>query len=115
MFKLFLFKAGPVELGVGPQLTIDSATDDRARDRQVAGGRCRYCSGLTAMGYARSACYLTTFMRHARLLDQGLIGNYLTPCYRIARTATDLMKNQLARFQDKRSMTLSRDENRLRG
>ena len=29
MFNLFLFKAGAVELGLGPQLTIDSATDDR--------------------------------------------------------------------------------------
>jgi hypothetical protein len=29
LFDLFLFKAGAVELGFGPQLTIDSATDDR--------------------------------------------------------------------------------------
>jgi hypothetical protein len=29
VFDLFLFKAGPVELGVGPQLTFPSATDDR--------------------------------------------------------------------------------------
>lgn len=29
MFDLFLFKAGGVEFGFGPQLTIDSATDDR--------------------------------------------------------------------------------------
>jgi hypothetical protein len=29
MFDLFLFKAGGVELGFGPQLTIDSATDNR--------------------------------------------------------------------------------------
>ncbi len=65
MFNLFLFKSGPVELGVGPQLTIDSATDDRARDRQVAGGRRGYCSGPTAMGYTRLACYLSTLICHA--------------------------------------------------
>jgi hypothetical protein len=29
LFDLFLFKAGKVELGFGPQLTIDSATDDQ--------------------------------------------------------------------------------------
>ena len=29
MFDVLLFKAGPLELGFGPQLTIDSATDDR--------------------------------------------------------------------------------------
>jgi hypothetical protein len=29
MFNLLLFKAGPLELGFGPQLTVDSATDDR--------------------------------------------------------------------------------------
>ena len=29
IFDVFLFKAGPLELGFGPQLTIDSATDDR--------------------------------------------------------------------------------------
>jgi hypothetical protein len=29
LFDLFLFKAGRMELGFGPQLTIDSATDDR--------------------------------------------------------------------------------------
>jgi hypothetical protein len=29
IFNLFLFKAGGVELGVGPQLTMDSSTDDR--------------------------------------------------------------------------------------
>lgn len=28
LFDVFLFKAGPVELGFGPQLTIDSARDD---------------------------------------------------------------------------------------
>src|SRR5262245_36962550 len=28
-FDLFLFKAGRMELGFGPQLTIESATDDR--------------------------------------------------------------------------------------
>jgi hypothetical protein len=29
IFDVFLFKTGPLELGFGPQLTIDSATDDR--------------------------------------------------------------------------------------
>jgi hypothetical protein len=29
VFDVFLFKAGPVELGVGPQLTFPSATDDQ--------------------------------------------------------------------------------------
>jgi hypothetical protein len=29
MFDLFLSKAGGVELGIGPQLTMDSATDKR--------------------------------------------------------------------------------------
>jgi hypothetical protein len=29
LFDLLLFKAGTLELGFGPQLTIDSATDDR--------------------------------------------------------------------------------------
>ena len=29
VFDLLLFKAGPLELGFGPQLTIDAATDDR--------------------------------------------------------------------------------------
>jgi hypothetical protein len=28
LFKVLLFKAGPLELGFGPQLTINSATDD---------------------------------------------------------------------------------------
>ena len=31
LFDLLLFKAGNVELGFGPQLTIDSATDERLR------------------------------------------------------------------------------------
>jgi hypothetical protein len=29
IFDVFLFKTGPLELGFGPQLTIDSVTDDR--------------------------------------------------------------------------------------
>lgn len=29
VFDILLFKAGPLELGVGPQLTVPSATDDR--------------------------------------------------------------------------------------
>ena len=38
LFDLFLFKAGALELGVGPQLTLPSATDDLLGTRKWQAG-----------------------------------------------------------------------------